>query len=355
MKRFIIFLLTALFIISANIYAEESVLIDFSKLAADYNPGGQGTPTENTATMIDFSDMAGVGFTEEEKALMKTSLALRNWEVELASSSKTVRTIALSMAKGVTVKEDAKVFAGQRVLGVRVHFPQDPFNSWAMVKPPFEIPMYMQKTILQDDGSLVPDPEDKQGTKFDGYGVIKNVGTIKSIAMNILGLNFPMGVELVLKDQQGDLYSYFMGYLNFDGWRQIIWNNPNYIEEVRDRELKRQPLYPKATPAYKLIGIRFLRDKEQEGGDFITYIKDISMTYDRALLDLEMDINHEEVWGILSEREASRRMAEFRKLGQLQVLRSLEQKKMHREEPALPGTTTRGGTQPQPEEGGATQ
>lgn len=335
MKRFVILLLVvgaALLFASAGVFAEESILIDFSTLAADYAVSGSDVPTENEATIIDFGDKAGTGFTEEEKALMKTSLALNNWEVALASSSRTVFNQSNSMTKEVPVRDDAKKFPGEKVLGVRVHFPMEPYNSWALVRPPFEIPMYMRKTVVAEDGTVTEDPEDINRTKYDGFGVLKNVGVVKSVSMNILGLNFPQGVEIILKDQSNKEMPIFMGYLYFDGWRTLTWNNPNYITEVRNREITRFPLYPKATPSVKLMGIRFSRDKAQEGGDFITYIKDITVTYDKAVLSLDMDVNNEEVWGILGKREESRRTSEFEKLGEIQVLRTLEKKKMHQVE-----------------------
>jgi hypothetical protein len=335
MKRFVILLTALVICISAAVIAEESVLIDFNTLEADYASDG-GEPTENEATLIDFSQKAGTGFSEEEKVMMKTSLALDNWAVILASSSRTVYNQANSMARAVPVREDAKKFAGDTVLGIRVHFPLNDYNSWAMVQPPFEIPVYMQKTEVQDDGTLIPDDEDVNRTKFDGYGVVKNVGVIKSVSMNVLGLNFPMGCEIILKDHTNKELALDMGFLYFDGWRTLTWENPNYITQVRNREMRRYPLYPRATPSVKLMGIRFRRDKEQEGGDFITYVKDISIVYDKAVLDLDTDINNEEVWGILGNREESRRTAEFESLGEIQVLRALEEKKMH-QEPAEDG------------------
>jgi hypothetical protein len=334
MKRVVILLFCAIafFGLSAALFAEESVLINFSDLVADYSPAGSDSATENEATLIDFGDKAGTGFTEDEKKLMKTSLALENWEVFLASSSRTVFNQQRSLTRQVTVKDEAKRFAGEIVLGIRVHFPIEHYNAWALVRPPFEIPMYMQKTVVQDDGTLVPDADDSAGSKFNNIGVVKNVGVIKSISLNILGLNFPMGCEIVLKDQNNEEKAMFMSYLNFDGWRTLTWTNPNYISEVKNREIKRYPLYPTATPAVKLVGLRFFRDKVQDGGDFITYVKDISIVYDKAVLTLDTDVNNEGVWGILSEREESRRNAEFAKLGEIQILRHLEKQKMHQEE-----------------------
>ena len=325
MKRFSLITLGLLFVLSIPVFADTSVLLDFSSLVPDTDFG------ENEATIVDFSQQAGTGFTDEERNAMKTSLAIENWEVELASSSRSVNNLRKSMTKAVLVNDDAVKFGGETVLGVRIHFPEDPFNSYAIVKPPFEIPAYMKRTILQSDGTMIEDEEDLTGSKFDGYGVVKNVGVLKSVSVNVYGSNFPNGFGIILKDQNNREQQVFMNYLEFDGWRELIWNNPNYVTEVRDREIRNYPLYPRSEPMRKLVGLIFYKDAAQQGGDFISYIKDITITYDKALLETSRDINEEEVWGILGEREEARRTYEFSKLGNLQVLRYLEGKKMHQE------------------------
>ncbi len=50
------------------------------------------------------------------------------------------------------------------------------------------------------------------------------------------------------------------------------------------------------------------------------------------MVEVQRDINEEEIWGILNEREQARRTAEFSKLGTMQVMRYLESKKMHTED-----------------------
>jgi len=147
----------------------------------------------------------------------------------------------------------------------------------------------------------------------------------------VYGNNFPNGLGLILKDQNGEEKSIFLDNLRFDGWRKLVWNNPNYVTEVRNRELKTMPLYPHSVPFVKLEGLVIYRDGAQEGGDMITYVKEIEITYDQAILDTDQDFDHESLWGILSERQDARRQAEIRRLGNLQVLRYLEQQKMHKE------------------------
>lgn len=311
MKRFFILFAIAFLAVSAGAFADTSTLINFDKLVAD-TPSGQ-----NSATQISFANQAGASFTTAEKALMVTSLAIPNWNVVLNSSAETITNMADSYTKAVKVNAGASQFAGQTVMGIRIHFPQEPYNAYAEITPPFEIPAYYPK-----------DAQDTQGSKFDGYGVVKNVGSIKSIAANVYGSNFPNGLAVVLRNENYQERTVFLGNLQFDGWKDLEWSNPNYIANVRNRSLVPQPLYPQSTPYYSLIGFVIYKDAQQQGGDIITYIHDVSMTYDKAVLSLQRDINDEAVWGILAAREQARQNAEFQKLGSLQVLRFLEQQKM---------------------------
>lgn len=310
MKRFVILLVIGIVGFSASVYADTSTLIDFSKLVADKG-------TQNARTLVDFGQSAGASFTPAEKQQMITSLALDNWQVKLNSSARSVTNQELSYTKAVTVNKNASKFGGDLVLGIRIHFPESPYNAYAEVLPPFDIPAYMPLNA-----------QDTQGTKFDGYGVVKNVGTIKSLAAEIYGSNFPNGFAVVLQNQNHQDRTVFLNNLDFNGWKTLEWVNPNYIVDVRNRDIRRTPLYPHATPYYKLVGMLVYKDAQQQGGDIITYVKDITMTYDKAVLSLQRDINDEAVWGILSKREAARRQAEAAKIGNLQVLRYLEQQKM---------------------------
>lgn len=334
MKRLFIFFVVGLLIFGGTaLFADQSVLIDFTKLVADTTVGTNKTPTENGPTLVDYSNVAGASFTDEEKAAMKSSLALNNWQVTLASSARTVANQSVTMTKEATTNANAKQFNGQdmankKVLGIRIHFPTEPYNSWAMIEPPFDIPAYADKDSLQGTRLVVADADRGKGQKFEGYGVVKNVGVLKSLSITVYGANFPNGLGVVVADQDGNQQTIFMDYLAFDGWRTLTWDNPNYISDVRNRELRKYPLYPKGEPFLKLVGVIIYRDAQQEGGDFVTYIHDITITYDKAIMDTQRDINDEAIWGILQQRNEARRLAELRRLGNVQVLRFLEQQKM---------------------------
>jgi hypothetical protein len=315
MKKILVFL-AAVLIVSGAAFAEESVLIDFNELVDDF----QG---QHQATLVDFSSVAGTRFTEDEKAAMNTSLYVPNWDVMLSSSSRNVTNDRYSYVRAVTVGENAKQFAGNQVMGVRVHFPEGSFNSYAWVRPPFAIPAYATSTQVEDA---------PRGDQFTGFGVVKNVGVLKNVRVNVYGMNYPMGMAVVLINEQQETQQIPLGSLNFDGWRELSWQNPNYVSEVRNREIRKVPLYPRSAPSVTLESLQFYRDAMQEGGDFIVYVKDVVMTYDQAIIqDVDTDLNHEEVWGILSQREEERRNAELSRLGNLQVLRYLEKQKMHQE------------------------
>ena len=334
MKKLCIFIGIALLVASVG-FADRSILIDFSELTPDVTVGAATEANEHEATMIDFGEVAGASYDEEIKKRMKTSLAVENWYVQLASSSRMLINQAKSYTKEAQLKPTAKPFdgeemAGKSVMGVRIHFPLPNFNSYALVTPPFEIPAYQVATQLQ--GDTLVEVEGDEGTKFDGYGVVKNVGVLKSVEVTVYGSNFPNGFGLILKDQDEKEMTIYLDHLQFDGWRKLVWNNPNYITEVRNREIRKFPLYPKSAPYIKLIGLIVYRDSMQEGGDLVAYMKDIEITYDLALLETQRDINDEAIWGILTERQEARKRAELRRVGDMQVLRSLEREKMHKEE-----------------------
>ncbi|MDR0315801.1 MAG: flagellar filament outer layer protein FlaA [Treponema sp.] len=345
MKKVLIFVVIGL-LLAGSLFADEAILIDFSLLAADINvkisPNDPGDkPNQNRQTMMDFGGVAGSSFTTEQKAVMKTSLAIENWEVILSSSSRNVT----NMVKSYTREAPSRQWG--TVMGVRIHFPVEYFNSHAFIKPPFEIPAYEPQANVQDDGTIEPS-EDGDGitgpSRFEApagdngkpdntqpaYGVVKNVGSIKAVAVNAYGLNFPHGLSAILIDSLGIQKTVFLGYLNFDGWGELTWNNPAYIQEVRNRDLRLFPLYPASTPFVKFGGFLIQRDGAKEGGDFVTYFKDVKIIYDKAVLDTDRDIEDEALWHIIYDRETARKVWEMERFGQNQVLRYLDiQKQSH--------------------------
>jgi hypothetical protein len=337
MKRFFTILGVALFLANSGAFAEQATLIDFSKLI------GEGDTGLHAQTTIDYSRQAGSAYSAEDKAKMKISLAIPSWEIQLASSSQTVENQSLSQITAAPVKADAAKYAGETVLGVRIHFPTFGINSYAVIKPPFNIPAYATLENSKDQNA-------KPGSQFDGFGVLKNVGVIKSIQINVLGRNYSNSLSLLLENELGEEQEIFLGYLNFDGWKALQWNNPNYQTEVRNRDIKVLPLYPRSAPLIKLKGIVIHRDAAQDGGDIVSYIKDIKVIYDQAILDRGSDVDDEAIWGILKQREESQRNFELSRLGNLQVLRALEVKKMATESgfDAAPAAATAAGATPAP-------
>ncbi|HCC36512.1 MAG TPA: flagellar protein [Treponema sp.] len=345
MKRMLILLAIVLFSVG-TLFAEEAVLIDFASLAADIMPDEEtNLNTQNRRTLMDYANVAGASFTDEQKTVMKTSLAIANWDVQFASSSRFVNNIT----RTYTAEAPSKQFG--TVMGLRIHFPVEPYNSWAIVRPPFEIPAFEPQATIDDDGNIEPAEgndgisgrsrfeSDEASPTASSYGVVKNVGVIKSIAVNVYGLNFPHGLFTIYIDNQGISKEVFMGYLNYDGWGELRWDNPAYVQEVRNRNLRLYPLYPTSTPFVKFGGFRVARDAAQEGGDFIAYFKDVKIIYDKAVLDTERDIDDEALWRIIETRETARKVWEMERFGQNQVLRYLEREKQATESAFTPTET----------------
>ncbi len=286
----------AIFAQQQEVKGGPGVLIDFSNLKG---------------TDIDFSKYPGAMAEGVEEIIV--DLSITNWAVELSPSSAASENKLLSFTKPVISNK----MQGE-VLGARIHFPTAPFNSWAKIVPPFEIPFY------EDAEGDKPG----EGTKFVNKGVLRNVGTIKYITARVTGRMFPHGLTLTLKDEQETAREMFMGYLDFDGWRTVRWDNPNYISDVKMRDIRKTPLYPESMPSYKFDSFTVYRHGSQIGGDFVIYIKDVQLVYDLAVIEYEKDINDEAEWRILQSRRDVRRAAEMRRLGVLQLLRKQEALKM---------------------------
>jgi len=332
MKRTSILVAAALLFIGAFAVAEEAILVDFALLNADILADKNGTLTQNRRTVMDYGTVAGTSYTDEQKALMRTSLAVGQWVVVLNSSSRNPVSVAVSHAAESKVSDEAKNFAGQTLMGVRIEFPLWAHNASATIEPTFNIPAYEPLAQVDDQGNIQePTEEEKasgKGRFEDGYGVVRNTGVIKSIAVNTYGMNFPHGLYVLIRNEKNEVKRYFMGYLLFDGWKELVWNNPSYLTDVRSRETRIYPAYPTALPHCAFEGFVITRDAAHDGGGFVGYFKDVKLIYDKAVLNTVRDFADENIWGVQTKLNDERKQREVARFGHTQVLRFLEQEKM---------------------------
>jgi len=332
MKKTSILVAGALLFMGAFAIAEEAILVDFALLNADILADKTEKMTQNRRTIMDYSGVAGTSYTDEQKALMRTSLAIGQWDVVLNSSSRNPIADAASHAAESKVSSEAKNFAGQSIMGVRIEFPEWAHNAHASIVPAFNIPLYEPMAQVDDQGNLQePTEEEKASNKVrfeDGYGVVRNTGVIKSIAVNTYGMNFPHGLYVLIRNEKNEVRRYFMGYLLFDGWKELIWNNPAYISDVRMREARIYPVYPTALPSSVFAGFLITRDASHDGGSFVGYFKDVKLIYDKAILTNARDFADENIWGIQTKLNAERKQLEVSRFGKTQVLRFLEKEKL---------------------------
>jgi len=288
----------------SSVFAVEKTLIDFNayeeKIASDgYYQKERGDGK------LDESMLPQYNITVDDMKIDK-------WIVELNSSAQSVKTKIYSMSKAVKTK--GLVGGSPRtVLGARVHFPQWPFAAYAKITPPFEFPTY------KTDG------------KFANLenGLVENTGQVYQLSVEVNGRNYNNALIVTLKNEFDEEEEYFMGYLFFQGWRRLIWKNPNYITNVDLREIMRLPLYPKSIPYKKLVNFVVYRPGDQWGGDFVIYIANIKIAYDLAILEEESDIDDESVWNIIQDRSKEKQARENKINAELLDLRMREMKKMH--------------------------
>ena len=166
MKKTFILVAMAFLLMGAVAVAEEAIIIDFALLNADIIADPNGKMTQNRRTVLDYGKVAGASYTDEQKALMRTSLALEQWDVELNSSAQNPLSVATSTIKEAEVRAEGEKFAGQELMGVRILFPEWTNNANAKIKPGFLIPAYEKMAQVDDQGNLQePTAEDKASGK----------------------------------------------------------------------------------------------------------------------------------------------------------------------------------------------
>lgn len=261
-------------------------LIDFSKLGPKYDK-----PTE-----IDYSSyLSSFTLKPEEIEQLKMSYALNSWKVRPRSSIEFPDIIKNSFVKAVKVKDTATKYADENVLGARITFPDYPFEMFAEIIPPFHA----------NPDAIVTDENGNPKRVFAGKGILDNVGIVRSAYITVYGLNQPERLYVITEDVTGNKYEYSFGDLKFIGWKTLEWTNPNYLRDVRSREVQSLPLYPQPSSNRRLKAIKIVRSGGIYGGaDFVTYIKDIKLTFDKAVDDelIGRDIDNEQIWGIVRQR-----------------------------------------------------
>ena len=71
-----------------------------------------------------------------------------------------------------------------------------------------------------------------------------------------------------------------------------------YIKELQKRDITKVHLYPQYAPYLKFDSIIIYKSPQEIGGDFITYVKDIRVEYESALVKRDEPINDEAEWKI---------------------------------------------------------
>jgi len=233
---------------------------------------------------------------------------LDNWRVDLASSAKNMSID--NVVNSYTKKVESANYG--YVLGVRVRFPKGTMPSYAVVKPNFPIPVYDEKGKFVNVNN----------------GVAVNVNEIKSITVRIAGRNYPYQLAIRLMDRDFNVHEYFFGDLFFQGWKSLVWSNPNFVDNERLKILKRDPLYPKSIPFYRFDSLVIYKPPQVSGGDFITYIQSIDIEYSPFLIEPADDIDDESVWQILAKETLRRKNIEQARMSDFFELLLRERKRL---------------------------
>ena len=282
------------------------------------------TSTEESAkrTLINFTELVdtplsysygaslGIQLESSETEQLVQSYNLENWKVVVQSSMRYPQVLAKSMVKVSDVK--GGIYQGQQVLGIRAYFPNYNYDMAIEIMPPYS-PF---NAIFQEGG-------------FNAYknkGYLSNVGDIYKATVTVYGLRQEEHLFIVTEDSKGNTYEYSFGPLNFIGWREMIWENPNYL--IKDTSARiNLPIYPQYSSDLVLKSIKIVHSSYHSNPDFVTYFRDINIIVDEAETSIDTDIESEEIWEIIKENTYERSSVKIKALDMELYFDFLEKRK----------------------------
>ena len=273
-------------IIAAPLSAVESTLIDFTtyneniRLVVDQD---QQIYQELLAEYPEL-DLASSGW--PDLIYEEGEWDLENWDIELSSSASTVAN-----RRDSSVRSAPSIEYGE-VLGARLRFQPWASSFWAKLKTPF----YINPTYPNGRFVSFTDENEDNGLAI---GVLANVGQVIGAKSWIYGLNYDYTMGVRVRDSFDRLYEYGMGSVNYDGWRRLAWENVQYDPEG-DWRNSRVPLYPVTFPYYVFDSIVAYKPYGSTNPDFFTYVRDVTMEYDWAVIPEARDIDDEAIWQVVS-------------------------------------------------------
>ncbi len=280
-----------------------TLFISTGLLAQEVIPPGEGPGRRSR--LIDFDTLGKVTATDEY-------LANENWRARLNDSANYTQNMRLTYTRNVRGVDGNKNY-----LGIRVNFPNFSNNAYANIIPPLRVPFY---------GS-------------PASGVLTNVGALKSVLTRVAGRNYPYRVSANIQRSDGEVVHAPFGSIEYLGWRDLQYDNPEYIEDLKYRTLTITPAYPRILPSLRFNDMSFFRNGELPiSGDFVTYVAWVDVIYDYAFSEVELEelrqsedyIDDEATWQILSN-ELGKVEAQLlqEKLDRFRYLEKLERDKMN--------------------------
>jgi len=280
LRRTTIFIIIINLIFAAGLFAQATTPAPATTTTAKTTEPEVGKPIEKI--LIDFANLP-------------PELSIDKWRIKLSGYSDIPKCRNLSDLKIVKVdptklNTDIKF---DKCLGARINFEFSHGNDWAQIYPLYPVSEFYAK---------------------EGEGILRNVGPIKSVSIWVSGRNYKNAIEVRMLDQDGKYKSINFGNLYFKGWKKLTWENPNYIKELKKRDLVKPHLYPQYEPYLKFESLVIYKSPMEYGGDFVTYVKDIRVEYEPAITRYEGAVDDEAEWKILETNAELKRELEEKQL-----------------------------------------
>jgi hypothetical protein len=206
---------------------EEKIVIDFSAITADTSVQGRKYHSLTAARVTaGTKDQLASLLPEEWTAALPPWV----WDDPLGPPKAELSPLSSS---SYTVPYDEREYAGQSVMRIAGKINSD--RPAVRISPPFSIPAEEDATILSPAGKITPISERRgKRDKYEGLGVVKNVGVLHSCSVSLCNLKAPVYFTVLLENEDGTFLSVPLGKIEPGRtWATYIFAFPTFAAYSR--------------------------------------------------------------------------------------------------------------------------
>ncbi|MBN2441576.1 MAG: hypothetical protein JXJ04_09515 [Spirochaetales bacterium] len=174
------------------------------------------------------------------------------------------------------------------IIEITVDFSNAPAQTMgAVMVSPLLLPPGKETGINKPEDLTISRKEKDFVNKIDGYGLIRNIGALKSITIIARSNEDDEKISIILADEEEQDTLFFIEGFRENQWRSLVYNNPDYIRDVRNLNSREFSPGVSILPHLLFKGLVIYKPEKNKDQKVILLVQSIALNYDKAYLDYD--------------------------------------------------------------------